>query len=215
DVDRLAAFEQFTAVISALEVGLDGSVNVEVLDGRPVAGIGGHRDFCTAAARSPGGLSIVALTAARRGRSTIVPAVERVSTPGDLVHLVVTEYGVADLRGADGPERRRRLTAVASPPRSNPSEGARACQRPPPPPPAPLPPPPPPAPLPAALPPPPGLVPDDGALPACPPELWSGGGCGGGVDDRYQQSQLGSYRQPGFRSMWPLWDRLQQSELCW
>lgn len=115
DVDRLAAFEQFTAVNSALEVGLDGSVNVEVLDGRPVAGIGGHRDFCTAAARSPGGLSIVALTATRRGRSTIVPAVERVSTPGDLVHLVVTEYGVADLRGADGPERRRRLTAVAAP----------------------------------------------------------------------------------------------------
>ncbi len=115
DVDRLAALEQFTAVNSALEVGLDGAVNVEVLDGRPVAGIGGHADFCAAAARSDGGLSIVALTATRRGRSTIVPAVETVSTPGADVHVVVTEHGVADLRGVDAEERRRRLVAVAAP----------------------------------------------------------------------------------------------------
>jgi acyl-CoA hydrolase len=115
DIDRLAALEQFTAVNSALEVGLDGSVNVEVVDGRPVAGIGGHRDFCTAATRSAGGTSIIAVTATRRGRSTIVPAVEHVSTPGDAVHVVVTEHGVADLRGAGPAERRRRLAAVADP----------------------------------------------------------------------------------------------------
>ena len=115
DIDRLAAFEQFTAVNSALEVGLDGAVNVEVLDGRPVSGIGGHADFCAAAARSDGGLSIVALTSTRRGRSAIVPAVEKVSTPAADVHLVVTEHGVADLRGVDDSERRRRLAAIAAP----------------------------------------------------------------------------------------------------
>jgi acyl-CoA hydrolase len=115
DIDRLAAFEQFTAVNSALEVGLDGAVNVEVLDGRPVAGVGGHADFCAAAARSNGGLAIVALTATRRGRSAIVPSVEKVSTPGTDVGVVVTEYGVADLRGADATERRRRLLAIAAP----------------------------------------------------------------------------------------------------
>ena len=115
DVDRLAAFEEFTAVNSALEVGVDGAVNVEVLDGRPVAGIGGHADFCAAATRSSRGLSIVALPATRRGRSTIVPAVEKVSTPGTDVGVVMTEYGVADLRDADDDERRRRLAAVAAP----------------------------------------------------------------------------------------------------
>lgn len=115
DIDRLAGFEQFTAVNSALEVGLDGAVNVEVLGGRPVSGIGGHADFCAAAARSDGGLSIVALTATRRGRSAIVPVVEKVSTPAADVHLVVTEHGVADLRGVDAAERRRRLVAVAAP----------------------------------------------------------------------------------------------------
>jgi acyl-CoA hydrolase len=115
DIDRLAAFDQFTAVNSALEVGLDGSVNVEVSGGRPVSGIGGHADFCQAASRSDDGLSIIALTASRRGRSAIVPAVEKVSTPGTDVHLVVTEYGVADLRNATPAERRERLIAVAAP----------------------------------------------------------------------------------------------------
>ena len=115
DIDRLAGFERFTAVNSALEVGLDGAVNVEVLDGCPVSGIGGHADFNAAAARSDGGLSIVALTATRRGRSAIVPAVEKVSTPAADVHIVVTEHGIADLRGADGAERRQRLAAIAAP----------------------------------------------------------------------------------------------------
>jgi acyl-CoA hydrolase len=115
DIDRLAAFEQFTAVNSALEVGLDGAVNVEVLAGCPVAGIGGHADFCAAAARSAGGLAVVALTATRRGRSAIVPAVEKVSTPAADVGVVVTEHGIADLRGTDAAERRRRLLAVAAP----------------------------------------------------------------------------------------------------
>jgi acyl-CoA hydrolase len=41
--------------------------------------------------------------------------VETVSTPGADVHVVVTEHGVADLRGVDGDERRRRLVAVAAP----------------------------------------------------------------------------------------------------
>ena len=115
DIDRLARFEQFTAVNSALEVGLDGAVNVEILGGRPVSGIGGHADFCAAATRSEGGLSIIALTATRRGRSAIVPTVEKVSTAPADVHLVVTEHGVADLRGVNAAERRRRLIGVAAP----------------------------------------------------------------------------------------------------
>ena len=44
-----------------------------------------------------------------------MPTVEHVSTPGHHVHLVVTEHGVADLRGIDADERRHRLTAIAAP----------------------------------------------------------------------------------------------------
>ena len=116
DLGRLTAIERFAACNTALQVGLDGSVNVERVGGRQVAGIGGHADFCAGATGSPGGVSIVALRAtARDGQSTIVPRVEVVSTARTDVHLVITEYGVADLRGCDDAERGRRLIAVAAP----------------------------------------------------------------------------------------------------
>lgn len=116
DLGRLAAMKRFVACNTALQVGLDGSVNVERVGGRTVAGIGGHADFCGAAVRSPEGLSIIALRSTDpAGRSAIVPSVEVVSTPRCDVDIVVTEWGVADLRGVSDGERARRLAAVAAP----------------------------------------------------------------------------------------------------
>ena len=115
DVGRLAGVERFVAVNTAVQVGLDGAVNVELVGGRRVAGIGGHPDFCAAAVRSKGGLSIVVLPATRRGASTLVARVETVSTPRTDVDVVVTEHGLADLRGLDEAARRRCLVAVAAP----------------------------------------------------------------------------------------------------
>src|SRR2546428_793933 len=66
DVDRLAAFEQFTAVNSALEVGLDGAVNVERPDGRAGAGIGGPARFFAPPTRPARGPAVVAPAAPRR-----------------------------------------------------------------------------------------------------------------------------------------------------
>ncbi len=105
----------FVALNTALQVGLDGSVNVERVRGRLVAGMGGHPDFCAAAARAPDGLSIIALRSTFRGRSTIVPQVETVSTPRCDVDVVVTEHGIADLRGLDDTERAHRIIGVAAP----------------------------------------------------------------------------------------------------
>lgn len=116
DLTALSARERFVACNTALEVGLDGSVNVEMAGGRRVAGIGGHADFAAAAARSPGGLSIVAIrSTTKHGRSTIVPRVALVSTPRCDVDLVVTEHGVADLRGLDDAGRAARLITLAAP----------------------------------------------------------------------------------------------------
>jgi acyl-CoA hydrolase len=116
DVTRLAAIPRFVACNTALQVGLDGSVNVERVGARVVAGIGGHADFSAAATRSEGGISVIALKSTdRRGRSTIVPVVDVVSTPRCDVGIVVTEQGIADLRDADDGERAARLTAVAAP----------------------------------------------------------------------------------------------------
>ena len=115
DPGALHRLPRFVAVNTALQVGLDGSVNVETIDGRHVSGIGGHPDFCAAAAANPEGLSVIALRSEHSGRSTVVPRVESVSTPGCDVDMVVTEHGIADLRGADRGERARRISAVAAP----------------------------------------------------------------------------------------------------
>ena len=114
DVGTMARIERLVAINAALQVGLDGSVNVERVGGRTIAGIGGHADFSAGASHSPGGISIVALRSTdRHGNPTIVDHVEVVSTPRCDVDVVVTEHGVADLRGVGDAERARRLTAIA------------------------------------------------------------------------------------------------------
>ncbi len=116
DLTVVSAIPRFVACNTALQVSLDGSVNVEQVGGRVVAGIGGHPDYAAAAARSPGGLSVIALRSiTRSGASTIVTRVEVVSTPRCDVDAVVTEHGVADLRGLDPAERAGRIALVAAP----------------------------------------------------------------------------------------------------
>ncbi len=119
-VPTLARQDRFTAINSAVEVSLDGSINAEVADGRVVSGPGGQPDFAAGAWLATAGLSIVALPAtARRGtRSRIVEAIDpghRVTVPPYLADCVVTEFGVAVLRGADREQRAAALRAIASP----------------------------------------------------------------------------------------------------
>ncbi|MHB8467094.1 MAG: acetyl-CoA hydrolase/transferase C-terminal domain-containing protein [Acidimicrobiales bacterium] len=116
DLTRLSGVERFVGCNTGLQIGLDGTVNIERIGGRLVAGIGGHADFCAAAARSAGGLSVIALpSTARGGASTIVARVETASTPRCDVDVVVTEHGVADLRGLDVGARSRAISAIAAP----------------------------------------------------------------------------------------------------
>ncbi len=116
DPSTLAAIPRFIGCNTALQVGLDGSVNVERIGSRVIAAVGGHSDFAAGAARSPGGLSIVALRSTTvSGRSTIVARVDVVSTQRSDIDVVVTEHGVADLRAVGDDERAARLIAVAAP----------------------------------------------------------------------------------------------------
>jgi acyl-CoA hydrolase len=115
DMTRISAMERFVAVNTALQVGLDGAANVEVAGGRTVSGPGGHPDFAAGASRSPGGLSVVALTSTSGGRSNIVARPEVVTTPRCDIDVVVTEHGLADLRGLTPAERAERVAAVAAP----------------------------------------------------------------------------------------------------
>ncbi len=111
----LAKIEGFVSIGSALEVDLAGNLNLEWRKGRHVSSVGGSPDFLRAAAASPGGLSIIALPATAGGASRIVPRLGSPSIPGSLVDCVVTEYGVARLKGLSTRDRAEALIAVAAP----------------------------------------------------------------------------------------------------
>ena len=116
DPARIEALPDFVCVNSALEVDLLGQVNTETAGGRYVGALGGAVDFLRAAARSPGGRSVVALPAATsRGRPRIVDRVERVSALGADVDVIVTEFGAAEVRGRSTAERARAIIEIAAP----------------------------------------------------------------------------------------------------
>jgi acetyl-CoA hydrolase len=119
DAQVLSAFRSFYAINSATEVDLTGQINGEVADGRYVGTVGGQGAFARAGLMSAAGRSIVALpSTARDGtRSRIVAHLSAgvTTTARADADLVVTEHGVADLRGATLRERAARLLAIADP----------------------------------------------------------------------------------------------------
>jgi acyl-CoA hydrolase len=118
DIRTLAAIPRFTAINSALAVDLYGQVAADMLDGRPVSGIGGLVDFHRGGMTAAGGRSIIALPASGPAGSRIVPVLPPGAPPAlgraDAM-LVVTEHGVADLRGLDVDSRAERLISLADP----------------------------------------------------------------------------------------------------
>ena len=116
DAQVLAESHRLAAINSAIEVDLTGQVNAEVAGGVYVGAVGGAADFLRGAARSRGGLPIVALPATHQGRSRIVARLSGpVSTARSDAGLVVTEHGVADLRGQPLSRRVQRLIDIAAP----------------------------------------------------------------------------------------------------
>ncbi|QKS01972.1 acetyl-CoA hydrolase/transferase family protein [Sphingomonas sp. CL5.1] len=113
--DGLRRIEGLVAINSALEVDLTGQVNSETA-GTYVGGVGGINDFLRAAGASPRGLPIVALPSMAGTLGRIVP---RLNGPVTVARsdpcIIVTEYGIADLRGASLAERAARMIAIAHP----------------------------------------------------------------------------------------------------
>jgi itaconate CoA-transferase len=106
------------SVNATLEVDFHGACNSEVVNGRQYSASGGQLDFVRGASASAGGKSIIAChsTAARGTVSRIVPRLSGpVTTPRNDVHIIVTEYGWADLRGKSIAERARALISIAHP----------------------------------------------------------------------------------------------------
>ncbi len=124
----LGQFSRFVAINSALEIDLTGQVNAETVAGRSVGLTGGQMDFVRAANRAPEGALDHRQAPVDEPRSSAHSRIVArladgvVTTPRADADCVVTEHGIAELKGrtlaerARGPDRGRRDPAF--PPRN-------------------------------------------------------------------------------------------------
>jgi acyl-CoA hydrolase len=120
DPARAGMNDNLVAINATLQIDLLGQCGSESLGLAPYSGTGGQSDFVRAANRSRGGKAFIVLpsTAKNDTVSRIVPVLSpgtHVSTSKNDVNYVVTEHGVAQLRGKSAQQRARELIAIAHP----------------------------------------------------------------------------------------------------
>ncbi len=113
---------QAVSINSAIQIDLTGQVCADSIGNRIYSGFGGQVDFVTGAQLSRGGRSIIALPSVARcgegSHSRIVPQLTPgagVVTSRAQVDYIVTEYGVASMRGRSIKERTQQLIEIAHP----------------------------------------------------------------------------------------------------
>jgi acyl-CoA hydrolase len=116
----IAKNPRVTSINSALQIDLSGQVCADSIGPRIYSGVGGQVDFVLGATYSEHGKSIIALpSTAHDGQLTrlvtTLAAGAGVVTTRAQVDYVVTEYGVAELRGRSLVQRARDLIAIAHP----------------------------------------------------------------------------------------------------
>ena len=119
-IENIAKLPRFRAINSALEVDLAGQINTECVGGKYVGTIGGAVDFTRGAQAAQGGLAIIALPSVAGSGATRQSRIAlKLSGPVSIARsdacVIVTEYGVADLRGLTLRERTAKLIAIAHP----------------------------------------------------------------------------------------------------
>ena len=115
---NIAQNKKMVAINSALEVDLLGQVCADTLGARQFSGVGGQLDFVRGARLSEGGKAIIALPSSAKGVSRIVPTLKvgaAVTTSRNDVDYVVTDFGIASLKGKTVRERMKSLINIAFP----------------------------------------------------------------------------------------------------
>jgi len=122
DIAMLAAEERLVTVNNAMQVDLTGQVNGEAIGPWPYTGPGGQTAFAIAGAHSAKGRSVIVLPSSYEHegerRSRIVATLDEaapVTVPRSAVDNVVTEWGIANLRGKTLRQRVGELIAIAHP----------------------------------------------------------------------------------------------------
>lgn len=116
----IAQNDNMVSINTTLQVDLYGQVCSESIGNRLYSGTGGAFDFAYGALHSKGGRGIVAVPSTAKGGSIsrISPMLTEgafVSITRNVVDNIVTEYGIAPMRGRSNSERARNLIAVAHP----------------------------------------------------------------------------------------------------
>ena len=112
--------DNLCAINATMQIDLIGQCGSESLGHLPYSGTGGQADFVRAANRSKGGKAFIVLpsTAKDGAVSRIAPVLSpgtHVTTSKNDVNYVVTEYGVAELRGKTARQRAEALIGIAHP----------------------------------------------------------------------------------------------------
>ena len=112
--------DNMISINSCIEIDLMGQVNSESIGPRQYSGTGGQVDFVQGARLSKGGKSIIATSSTAAGGkiSRIVPFLSEgaaVTTSRNDVDYIITEYGIAHLRGKSLRERAKMLIGIAHP----------------------------------------------------------------------------------------------------
>ena len=112
--------DNMISINAALEVDLWGQVCAESVGTRHMSGTGGQVDYVRGACQSRGGMSFIAFSSTAKGDT--ISKIKSILTPGAVVttskndvDYIVTEYGVAHLRGEPLSSRARQLIAIAHP----------------------------------------------------------------------------------------------------
>lgn len=116
----IARNDNVVSINSCLQVDLLGQVVSDTVGLNQFSAVGGQVDFVRGATMSKNGKSIIAMpSTAKKGLiSRIVPIITEgsaVTTPRNDVNYVVTEYGIAQLKGKTLKERAKALIKIAHP----------------------------------------------------------------------------------------------------
>jgi acyl-CoA hydrolase len=122
DPNVVAQIDNFVSINACIEVDLFGQVSAESVGTRHISGTGGQLDFVEGAYKSKNGQSFVCMTSTFNSKGQVVSRIKPTLTPGSIVtdprtatHMIVTEYGIAELKGKSTWERAEALINIAHP----------------------------------------------------------------------------------------------------
>lgn len=118
----IAQIDNFVSINACIEIDLFGQVCAETVGTRHISGTGGQLDFVEGAYKSKGGQSFICLPSTIDIKGQVSSRIKPVLTPGAIVtdprtatHMIVTEYGISNMKGKSTWERAEALVNIAHP----------------------------------------------------------------------------------------------------